>query len=55
MSNNPGWVDLHYLSKQININPGVVHNILLELVDLNLAKIDEENNKAQVQTQDSSV
>ena len=55
LSNNPGWVDLHYLSKQININPGVVHNILLELVDLNLAKIDEENNKAQVQTQDSSV
>ncbi|OLS22817.1 MAG: hypothetical protein HeimC3_27600 [Candidatus Heimdallarchaeota archaeon LC_3] len=53
LSSNPGWVDLHFLSKQINMNPGVIYNILLELVDLNLAYIDEENNKAKARENSS--
>jgi len=45
LTNNPGWSDLHYLAKQVNMNPGVLHNLLLELVDMNLIKFNEEENK----------
>ncbi|MHA1990903.1 MAG: hypothetical protein ACW981_08170 [Candidatus Hodarchaeales archaeon] len=48
LTNNPGWIDLHYLAKQINMNPGILHNLLLELVDMNLIRFNEEENKATI-------
>jgi chromosome segregation ATPase len=48
LTNNPGWIDLHYLAKQINMNPGILHNLLLELVDMNLIRFSEEENKVTI-------